>query len=173
MLSVPVNQADHVLGPATAKVTVVEYADFECAYCRQAHGAVKIMRDRYQDRVRFVFRHFPLAAWHSSAELAAEVAEAAGAQNKFWPMVDLLFEHQRYLKDSALREYAASLELDMQHYDYEMNDRIYVQRVRDHQEGGVASHVRGTPTFFVNGEMQDVSFGMQHLTNAIDAKLHA
>ena len=168
MLSIPVNPTDHVLGPVSARVTVVGYADFECPYCRQAHGAVKIMQARYAERVRFVFRHFPLVAWHSSAELAAEAAEAAGAQGRFWPMVDLLYEHQRKLKEAALRGFAEQLELDLVRYDAEMKDRVHLQRIREHQAGGVQSQVRATPTFFVDGEMQDVTFGMQHLVAAIE-----
>lgn len=168
MLAIPVNPSDHIRGPTSARVTVVAYADFECPYCQQANGAVKIMLERYAERVRFVFRHFPLVAWHSNAELAAEAAEAAGAQGKFWAMVDLLYEHQRNLKEEALRKHAASLELDLVRYDAEMKDRVYLQRIREHQDGGVRSQVRATPTFFVDGEMQDVTFGMQHLVAAID-----
>ena len=171
MLAVAVNQTDHVLGPATAKVTLVEYADFECPYCKQSYTAVKILLKRYEHQMRFALRHFPLVAWHSNAELAAEAAEAAGAQNQFWPMVDLLFEHQLKLKEKDLRKYAANLELDLERYDYEMNDRVYLQRVREHQESGVHSHIRQTPAFFVNGEVQDVTFGMEHLVTMIERKL--
>lgn len=171
MLVIPVNPTDHVIGPDTARVTVVEYADFECPYCHQAYGAVKIMLKHFGDRMRFVFRHFPLVAWHSNAERAAEAAEAAGAQNRFWPMHDLLFNHLHSLDAASLRQYAATLDIDMARYDYEMEDRVYLQRIREHQQEGVKSHVRATPAFFVNDELQDVTFGMEELETAIGRKL--
>ena|SRR5437867_3322388 len=85
MLAVPVSHGDHILGPETAKITLVEYGDFECPNCGQAYPAVKILRKYFGERMRFVFRHFPLREVHPHAELAAETAESAGAQNKFWP----------------------------------------------------------------------------------------
>jgi len=173
MLSMPIYPTDHVLGPASAKVTVIEYADFECPYCHQAYGATKIMLDTYKNRIRFVFRHFPLVALHPNAELAAEAAEAAGGQNKFWPMHNLLFEHQHKLKANALRQYAAMLELDLARFDNDISDHVYLQRVREHQNGALKSHIRSMPAFFVNGELQDVTFGMDRLMTAIDTRLRA
>jgi protein-disulfide isomerase len=170
-LAVPVDRVDHVLGPAEADVTVVEYGDFECPNCRQAYPAVKILRGRYGERMRFVFRHFPLREIHPNAELAAEAAEAAGAQGHFWRMHDLLFENQAHLKAGNLRRLAEQAELDLERYDYEMNDHVYLQRVQEHIESGTRSHVRSTPTFFVNGVPADVSFGLEHLQEAIDAEL--
>jgi protein-disulfide isomerase len=108
-LAIPVRPVDHVLGPDTALVTLVEYGDFECPSCRQAYPAVKILRKHFGDRMRFVFRNFPLREIHPHAELAAEAAEAAGAQGKFWPMHDVLFEHQLHLKAGNLRRYAEDL----------------------------------------------------------------
>src|SRR5438552_18785946 len=105
-LAVPVIHTDHVLGTVSAKVTVVEYGDFECPSCGQAYPAVKMLLKRFGDRVRFVFRHFPLLEVHPHAELAAEAAEAAGAQHKFWEMHDLLFEHQQHLKANSLMQSA-------------------------------------------------------------------
>jgi len=173
MLAVPVNHTDHIIGRASARVTVVEYGDFECPYCRVAYHALKILLKRYDGEFAFVFRHFPLVAWHSNAELAAEASEAAGGQHKFWPMHDLLFESQEDLSAKLFRRYAAALELDLARYDFEMSDRVYLQRIREHQESGAKSHVRSTPSFFVNGEIQDVTFGMEHLEAAIDRKLHS
>jgi len=123
--------------------------------------------------VRFVFRHFPLREVHPNAELAAEAAEAAGAQHKFWNMHDVLFEHQLHLKTKSLRQYAEKVELDLERYDHEMEDHLYLQRVQEHVSGGTGSGVRATPTFFLNGVVQDVSFGMQRLRTAIDAGLRA
>src|SRR5215471_16784128 len=118
MLAVPVTHLDHILGPETAKVTVVEYGDFECPNCGQAYPAVKILRKYFGERMRFVFRHFPLREIHPHAELAAEAAEAAGAQGKFWSMHDLLFENQSHLNVRSLRRYAEAAELDLERYDY-------------------------------------------------------
>ena len=170
-LAVPVNHTDHVLGPASAKVTVVEYGDFECPSCGQAYPAVKMLLKRFGERVRFVYRHFPLVEVHPHAELAAEAAEAAGAQHKFWPMHDLLFEHQQHLKANNLRQYALQAELDLDRYDYEMKEHLYLQRVHEHIDGGANSGVRSTPGFFVNGAVEDVSFGLERLDKAVEAAL--
>ena len=170
-LTQPVSAVDHVQGPEHARVTVVEYGDFECPNCKQAAPSVKLLMQRFPERVRFVFRHFPLVEVHPHAQLAAEAAETAGAQGKFWPMHDLLFEHQLHLKDSQLRGYAGQLQLDMTRYAAEMDDHVYLQRVREHQQSGRDSGARGTPTFFVNGRLQDVSFGLQGLFGAVEAVL--
>ena len=173
MLAVPVNHSDHFTGSHSAKVTVVEYGDFECPSCAQAYPAVKIMLKHFGDKLRFVYRHFPQREVHPHAELAAEAAEAAGAQHKFWQMHDLLFENQLHLKANSLRQYAARVGLDLERYDYEMGDHVYLQRVQEHLDSGHRSVVRATPTFFVDGVVQDVSFGFQHLQTAIDAALLA
>src|SRR6266568_856135 len=136
MLAVPVSRDDHVLGPQTAKITLVEYGDFECPNCGQAYPAVKILRRHFGERVRFVFRHFPLREVHPHAELAAEAAEAAGAQNKFWTMHDLLFENQLQLKAKSLRQYAVKANLDLARYDFEMGDHVYLQRVQENIQSG-------------------------------------
>jgi protein-disulfide isomerase len=170
-LSLPVTAVDHRLGPEHAPLTLVEYGDFECPNCKQAAPAVKLLLDRYAERIRLVFRHFPLEEVHPHALHAAEAAEAAGAQGKFWEMHDLLFDNQRQLKQQQLRGYAERLDLDMARYTAEMDDEIYLQRVREHQHSGNDSGVRGTPTFFLNGRIQDVSFGMQSLFDAVEAAL--
>src|SRR5712675_1802669 len=170
-LAVPVDHTDHILGVESAKVTLLEYGDFECPSCGQAYHAVKILLKHFGDRVRFVFRHFPQREVHPHAELAAEAAEAAGAQHKFWQLHDLLFENQMHLKAKSLREYAAKAELDLERYDYEMDDHVYTQRVQEHLASGNKSGVRSTPTFFINGVMHDVSFGLEHLQRAIEAEL--
>jgi protein-disulfide isomerase len=171
-LTAPVSAVDHVLGPDHAPVTIVEYGDFECPNCKQAAPAVKLLLERYSERVRLVYRHFPLEEVHPHALHAAEAAEAAGAQGKFWEMHDLLFENQRQLKQPQLHGYAERLGLDMARYTAEIDDEIYLQRVREHQRSGHDSGVRGTPTFFINGRIQDVSFGMQQLFDAVEATLH-
>src|SRR5580765_2081029 len=115
------------------------------------------MLDRFAGRVRFAFRHFPLEEVHPHALHAAEAAECAGAQGKFWPMHDLLFENQAHLKLPQLRGYAEKLGLDVARYTLEMDDHVYLQRIREHMQSGQASGVRATPTFFINGKLHDVS----------------
>ncbi len=171
-LTVPVSAVDHSVGPDHAPVTIVEYGDFECPNCKQAAPAVKLLLERHAERVRLVFRHFPLEEVHPHALHAAEAAEIAGAQGKFWEMHDLLFENQRHMKQRQLHGYAERLGLDMARYTAEMDGEIYRQRIREHQKSGDESGARGTPTFFVNGRIQDVSFGMQKLFDAVDAALH-
>lgn len=170
-LTASVSPSDHIRGSASAKVTVIEYGDFQCPACGQAHHAIKILLKRFGDEVRFVFRHFPLREEHPHAELAAEAAEAAGAQHGFWPMHDLLFENQLHLKEKNLRQYAEKLELDLGRYDQEMRDHIYLQRVQESIESGTRSGISSSPAFFVNGVLTDVSFGLEHLEQAIEAEL--
>ncbi len=167
-LAVPVTPSDHSLGPHAAPVTLVEYGDFECPSCKQAAPVVRLLLSDFPDRLRFVFRHFPLEEVHPHALNAAQAAECAGGQGKFWPMHDLLFEHQHSLKGNNLRDYAQRLELDMARYTAEMDDTVYLQRVREHERGAAQSGVRATPTFFLNGEIVDVSFGMNALRDAVE-----
>ena len=167
-LAVPVDKTDHALGPESARVVLVEYGDFECPNCAQAYPAVKMLLKRFEHQLRFVYRHFPLTEVHPHAQLAAETAEAAGAQYKFWPMHDLLFTHQAHLKLHDLRRYAGDLEVDLERFDYEMGDQVYRQRVNEHVEGARRSGVHGTPAFFLNGQIVDVSFGLDHLFKAVE-----
>jgi protein-disulfide isomerase len=168
-LAVPVTAVDHSIGSEHSPITVVEYGDFECPTCKQAAPAVKLVLERFDGRVRFVFRHFPVESAHPHAMHAAQAAEAAGGQSKFWQMHDLLFENQRHLEMTNLRAYAQRLELDMPRFIAEMDDEIYLQRVREHMRSGTQSHVRGTPTFYINGVIQDVSFGMHSLMEGVEA----
>ncbi|HUN25674.1 MAG TPA: thioredoxin domain-containing protein [Steroidobacteraceae bacterium] len=168
-LLAPLEPTDHLLGASEAAVTVVEYGDFECPICKQAAPAVKLLLERFAGRVRFGFRHFPLEGVHPHALAAAEAAECAGAQGKFWPMHDLLFEHQEHLDLKHLRRYAEELALDLARFTAEMDDEVYRQRIREQMDGGRRSHVRATPGFFVDGRIVDVSFGMRALFDATEA----
>lgn len=168
-LAVPPEPADHTLGSEHAPVTLIEYGDFECPICKVAVQTPKLLLERFPNRLRFIYRHFPLEEAHPHALMAAEAAEAAAAQGKFWPMHDLLFDHQAHLKSEDLRRYAAQAGLDLARYVAEMDDHIYLQRVREHAEGGRRSHIRATPTFFVDGIVQDISFGMKALHDAVAA----
>jgi len=167
-LTPAVQSFDHLRGPEHAAVTVVEFGDFECPNCKQAAPAVQLLLERFDERVRYVYRHFPLAEVHPHAMLAAQAAEAAAAQGKFWEMHDLLFDNQTHLKAQHLHSYAERLGLDMARYTAEMDDEIYLQRVREHMESARQSGVRGTPTFFVNGRIRDVSFGLRALFDAVE-----
>jgi protein-disulfide isomerase len=171
-LTVPVQPTDHLLGDAHAPVTIVEYGDFECPNCKQAAPAVKLLLERFAGRVRAVYRHFPLEEVHPHALAAAQAAECASGQGKFWQMHDLLFENQSHLKTQQLHSYAQSLGLDMARYTAEMDDEVYLQRIREHMQGAHRSGVRGTPTFFINGRLQDVSFGIRALFDAVEAVVH-
>jgi len=170
-LTVPIDASDHVLGEPHAPLSIVEYGDFECPNCKQAAPAVKLLLAKYPGRIRFAFRHFPAEQVHAHALRAAEVAEVAGAQQKFWAMHDLLFDHQLHLKAADLREYAARLQLDMARYEAELEDHIYLQRIREHVQSARDSGARGTPSFFVDRLIQDVSFGMQRLFDAVETAL--
>ena len=167
----PVTHADHILGNEHAPVTLVEYGDFECPNCKQAAPAAKMLLERFPGRVRLVWRHFPLEEVHPHALGAALASEVAAGQGKFWPMHDLLFANQAHLKVHQLRDYAERLELDMGRYDLEMDDHAYLQRVREHMQSGRESGVRATPTFFLDGRIQDVSFGLTALFAAVEAAL--
>ena len=144
-LAIPVEPMDHMLGSEHARVTVVEYGDFECPSCKVAAPTPKLLLERFPSRIRFVFRHFP--------------------------MHEMLFDNQAHLKDKDLHRYAVDLGLDMARYTAEMDDHIYLQKVREHVEGGRRSHIRATPTFFVDGIVQDISFGMKALHDSVAAVL--
>ena len=170
-LAIPVTAIDHSLGPEHAPITVVEYGDFECPTCKQAAPSLKLLLSRFPGQVRLVFRHFPLEEVHPHALCAAEAAEVAGAQGKFWQMHDLLFANQLHLKPNQLHGYAQQLDLDMARYTAEMDDEIYRQRIREHIDSGRRSGVRGTPGIYVNGVIHDVSAGMQSLFDKVAAAL--
>ena len=141
--TLPIKDDDHVAGPDSAAVTVVAYCDFECPYCGRAYPLIKQLQARLGDRLRIVFRHFPLTHKHPLAQQAAEATEAADAQGQFWAMHDLLFENQEVLEKDDLYVYAESLDLDVGRFARELVDRD----LRSGQQSGVT----GTPTFFMNG----------------------
>jgi protein-disulfide isomerase len=151
---------------------MVEYGDFECPSCKQAAPAVKLLLERFAGRIRFVYRHFPQQEVHPHAVHAAQAAETAAGQGKFWQMHDLLFDNQRHLKLPQLRSYAERLELDLARYDFEMDDEVYLQRVREQVDSGLQSGVRATPTFFINGILRDTSYDLQSLVEGVEAALH-
>lgn len=158
LLTPPVSERDHVTGPEDAPVTLVEYGDYECPYCGMAYPVVKSAQRELGKDLRFVFRNFPLAEAHPHARLAAEAAEAAAAQGKFWEMHDTLFEHQDALEAEDIIGYAKSLGLDMTQFGKDLQDSKYTKRVREDFRSGVKSGVNGTPTFFINGSRYEGSW---------------
>jgi protein-disulfide isomerase len=166
-LAIPPDAVEHSQGAEHAPVTLVEYGDYECPSCRMAAPTPALLLQRYPGNLRFIYRHFPLEEAHPHALLAAEAAEAAAAQGAFWAMHERLFEHQAHLKPADLKRYAGDVGLDLVRYVAEMSDHIYLQKVREHIDGGRRSHLRATPTFFVNGAVVDVSYGMNALHDAV------
>ncbi|WP_323844488.1 DsbA family protein [Microbulbifer magnicolonia] len=167
-LTVPVGARDHISGAPNAPLVLLEYGDFECPFCAEAHQVVQEIQQLLGPNLCFVFRHFPLATVHPHAQHAAEAAEAAGAQGAFWPMHDILFENNRALDDLDLLIYADSLSLDMEQFSSELSNHIHASRVREDFMGGVRSGVNGTPTFFINGERYDGSFDPVSMLAALE-----
>ena len=159
---------DHVQGPADAAVTLVEYGDYECPYCGAAYPIVKELQARMGDRLRFVFRNFPITTSHPHAEQAAEAAEAAAAQSRFWEMHDLLYENQRRLRDQDLHAYAEQLGLEVDRFDKDLAEHVHAPRVREDFMSGVRSGVNGTPSFYVNGARHDDSYDLDTLLAALE-----
>ncbi len=155
LLAAAVGALDHVRGPADAPVTLVEYADFECPFCGRWFPELQRVLQDLGPRVRFVFRHFPISEQHPHAESAAEVAEAAAAQGKFWEMHDLLFPRQAALDAGHLLAYVRELELDAVRVERELEQEVYRARVRHDIESGLQSGVSGTPMFFINGRRHE------------------
>jgi protein-disulfide isomerase len=169
VLTPPVSPDDHRAGSEDAPVTLVEFGDYECPHCGAAHPVVQEIRRILGPNLRFVFRNFPLRQVHPHAESAAEAAEAAGAQDDFWGMHDLLFENQDALEDSDLLRYAAALNLDVERFATELAAGLYADRVRRDFRSGVKSGVNGTPTFFINGVRHDASWDLPTLLAAVKA----
>ncbi len=168
-LTRPVSARDHVLGPADATVTLVEYGDFECPDCGVAHHTVSSLLRRLGDRLRFVWRQFPIGNAHPHAELAAEASEAAAAQGRFWPMHELLLERQHALEHEDLVGYAADIGLDVDHFVRDLKKRAFRDHVREDVASGARSGVNGTPTFFVNGVRHDGGQDFRSLAAAIES----
>jgi protein-disulfide isomerase len=170
-LTVPVSERDHVLGPATARVTLVEYGDYECPFCGAAHPILKQVQQVMGDDLRFAYRHFPLSQIHPHAYQAAEAAEAAGAQGRFWEMHDLLFANQDRLGLRDLIGYAGALDLDLERFVTDLRGHAYAGRLREDFLSGVRSGVNGTPTFFVNGMRHDGGYDLEALLEALRVEL--
>jgi protein-disulfide isomerase len=166
-LAVPVDpERDHLRGPEGAPVTLVEYGDFECPYCGQAESVIReLLRD--SGDIRYVWRHLPLNDVHPHTELAAEAAEAAAAQDKFWEMHDVLLEHQDALTPSDLIGYAGELGLDADRFTEDLEKHAGAARVAEDVDGADLSNVSGTPTFFINGRRHYGAYDIDSLTQAV------
>jgi Na+/H+ antiporter NhaA len=172
-LATPVDpERDHVRGPEEAPVTLVEYGDYECPYCGRAEGTIRELLQAFSEELRYVYRHLPLVEVHPHAELAAEAAEAAGAQGRFWEMHDLLFANQRALEPADLRARAAQLELDVERFWEEVRSRVHARRVTEDVRSADESGVAGTPTFFINGRRHRGAYDVETLTAAIHHARH-
>jgi protein-disulfide isomerase len=166
-LTLPVGARDHSAGPAGAPVTLVEYGDYECPHCGRAYPIVKAIQERLGKQLRFVFRNFPLTNVHPHAQHAAEAAESAAGENRFWEMHDALFEHQQALDDRHLATYAVSTGLDRVQFERELAGHTHAARVREDFLSGVRSGVNGTPTFFINGIRYEDSWDEDTLSQAL------
>jgi len=168
-LAVEVTDHDHVLGPWNAPLTLVEYGDYECPYCLNALPLIQAVRERLGDRMRFVFRHFPQNTVHPNAGVAAQAAEAAAAQGKFWDMHAQLFAHQADLADIDLTHLALRIGLEVYRFQGQLASEDYAPIVRQQFLSGLHSGVNGTPTFFINGVRYDGPHELEPLVAAMEA----
>jgi protein-disulfide isomerase len=170
-LSVPVSDRDHVVGPETAPVTIVEYGDYECPFCGAAYPIVKAIQKALGPNLRFAYRHFPLSQIHPHSFQAAEAAEAASAQGRFWEMHDMLFEHQNRLGIQDLLAYASALGLELEPFADDLAEHRHAARVREDFLSAVRSGVNGTPTFFINGVRHDGGYDLDSMLEAVQLYL--
>jgi protein-disulfide isomerase len=154
-LRTAVSEYDHKVGNPNAAITLVEYGDFQCSYCREAHPLVKRLLEEFSQDVLFVFRHFPLQEMHPMAMMAALAAEAASKQGKFWEMYDQIYDNQESLDGDNLLNFARTIGLDLQQFAADWQDETLTGRVEQDIESGIRSGVNGTPSFFLNGNKLD------------------
>jgi protein-disulfide isomerase len=164
----PLDPNDHFLGDPTAGLSLVEFGDYECPFCGQAYPITRRLQKVFgPDRLCFVFRHFPPSSLHPHALAAAEAAEAAAAQGRFWEMHDMLFEHQDAFEPKDLERYATIIGLDVGAFVRDLRSRRFLPEVRSDLRSGAVSGVNGTPTFFINGLRHDAPFDFESLQSAI------
>lgn len=171
MLKIPVSSEDHIQGRENALLTLVEYGDYECPYCGMAYPIVKRLQKHFGDRLRFVFRNFPLIEVHPHAGMAALTAEFAATKGKFWEMHDLLYENQESLELPDLISYAESLNLSSTELQAAIENVIFGEKIQNDFMGGVRSGVNGTPSFFINNTRFDDSFEYENLLLGLNDKL--
>lgn len=168
-LKVPVSADDHIQGNTNAPITLLEYGDFQCPHCAMAHSVVKRLERQFGDRMRYVYRNFPLTEIHPMAEPAAEAAEFAGANGKYWPMHDAIFDNQRSLTAELLVDLAARLQLNSDELAGAVDEQRYLERISRDVEGGEQAGVHATPTFFINGRQYQGSWEFEELAQAMEA----
>lgn len=168
-LKVPVQHSDHSVGPLSAPISLVKYGDYQCSSCVQAYRVVQFLLKAFRDELRFTYRNFPLTQIHPFALNAAKAAEAAGEQNKFWLMHDLLYENQHDLRDDNLVSCAAALDLDLEKFMEDINDPAVEEKIGQEIYGGARSGVNGTPTFYINGFRYDGSFDYNTMMKTLKA----
>jgi protein-disulfide isomerase len=166
-LAVPVSEEDHAQGSPRAAVTLLEYGDYQCPFCGQAYPIIKDVQAATGRKLRFVFRNFPLTQAHPYAELAAEAAESADVEGKFWEMHDALFENQAMISEDAVMEIARKLGLNLSRFVEDIRTRKFMNHVRKDFMGGVKSGVNGTPCFFINGKRHDGPWDYETLSNSL------
>lgn len=165
----PVHEWDHIRGPADAAYTLVEYGDYQCPDCGRLFETLQSVQQDFGARLRLVYRHYPLSGIHKHAQMAAEIAEAAAAQGRFWEMHDLLFQNQDALEPKHLLRYAQQLDLDVDRLRRELKQESYVERVRQDFIAGVQNGVNGTPGLFLNGVRQPGVFDERALIVLLEA----
>lgn len=172
-LASPVTAEDHVQGQPGAEVTLVQYGDYECPYTRLSRHSVHPLQREFSARLRFVFRHFPLAEIHPHARTASMAAEATSAQGAFWEMHEHLFAHRQKLEDSHLHQYAIDLRLQPDRFDRDRGTPEVALRIDRDLASGARAGVEGTPTFYVNGARHAGSYEVERLRLAILAVISA
>jgi protein-disulfide isomerase len=170
-LAIPVGPDDHALGPASAPVTLLEFGDYQCPYCADAHLMLERILESLGPLLRYVFRHMAFIEQHPYAQYAAEAAEAAALQNKFWEMHDAIFKHQTELGSDLVSRLARMLELDMPRFTADLDARRGRSRIKSDFMGGMRSGVAGTPTFFINGERYDGNLDERSLVVALRRRI--
>ena len=154
-LSTPVDEMDHQLGKSSAPIILVEYGDYQCSHCGLAYPLIKKLMKEFSSELLFVFRNFPLEQSHPAAMIAAQAAEAAALQGKFWEMHDLIYEHQDELDQDNLVYFAETLNLNAQKFKNDLNNQAVLSKIDNDYDSGVRSGVNGTPTFFINENRLD------------------
>jgi len=170
-LAPPVSKFDHAQGHANAPVTLVEYGDYQCPYCGAAYPVVKRLQHALGNRLRFVFRNFPLTQAHPYAMVAAEAAEAAALQGKFWEMHDLIYENQPDLAPDVLLAWAEEVGLDLKEFGTAIKQGEVTKRIKEDRMSGIRSGVNGTPCFFINGTRYDGPAENDSLRTALEEQL--
>jgi protein-disulfide isomerase len=163
----PISNDDHMRGRADAGLVLVEFGDYECPNCQAAYPEVKTVQAELGQQLCFVYRHFPLVEIHPRALAAAEAAEEAGAQGRFWRMHDLLFQSSPELAFEDLAIYAANIELNLQKFVRSLQTHRHFARIQENMESGLSSGVRGTPIFFINGVRHKGGYDLTSLLEAL------